>query len=352
MVLPKSHPLVTGLTTESLIVQAYNGMRSEKLPVWFMRQAGRSLPEYRKIREGISMLDSCLSPEIAAEITLQPVRRHKVDAAIFFSDIVIPLKLANLQVEIVAGVGPVISNPVKREQDLVNLPSVNSVDFSPITDAVKLSVAELGSTPLIGFCGAPFTVASYLIEGGPSKNLPITTEIMKNNPQLWMQILSWVADISAKFLEAQVKAGASAIQIFDSWAGKLSTTEYENFAAPFTKQLFNNISHLPIAKVHFGLGTKNILKTMHDVGATVMGIDYLTPLKDAVEILGNQIPLQGNIDPHKLLGAVTDLENHVTQILNDGRLALSHVVNLGHGVIPETDPEVITHLVEFIHEYK
>jgi uroporphyrinogen decarboxylase len=352
VVLPKLHPLVTGLTSDSALVQAYHGSRPEKLPVWFMRQAGRSLPEYRKIREGVSMLESCLNPAIATEITLQPVRRHKVDAAIFFSDIVIPLKLAELEVEIVSGIGPVISDPIQRLDDLNKLPSADSIDFSAIERAVSLTTSQLEKTPLIGFCGAPFTLASYLIEGGPSKDLPVTKAIMENDPILWNKILTWVAQISAKFLEIQILSGASAIQVFDSWAGKLTPAEYEKFAAPYTKELFIGISHLPVSKVHFGLGTKAILKTMHQVGATVMGIDYLTSLKDAVQILGDQVPLQGNIDPKKLLADFDALKIHVSQIIEDGKLAKSHILNLGHGVIPETDPDVITELVQFIHENK
>jgi uroporphyrinogen decarboxylase len=352
VVLPKLHPLVTGLTSDSALVQAYHGSRPEKLPVWFMRQAGRSLPEYRKIREGVSMLESCLNPAIATEITLQPVRRHKVDAAIFFSDIVIPLKLAELEVEIVSGIGPVISDPIQRLDDLNKLPSADSIDFSAIERAVSLTTSQLEKTPLIGFCGAPFTLASYLIEGGPSKDLPVTKAIMENDPILWNKILTWVAQISAKFLEIQILSGASAIQVFDSWAGKLTPAEYEQFAAPYTTELFIGISHLPVSKVHFGLGTKAILKTMHQVGATVMGIDYLTSLKDAVQILGDQVPLQGNIDPKKLLADFDALKIHVSQIIEDGKLAKSHILNLGHGVIPETDPDVITELVQFIHENK
>jgi uroporphyrinogen decarboxylase len=348
--LPINHPLVSGVTTDSALVKAYSGVKQESPPVWFMRQAGRSLPEYKKIREKISMLDACLSPEVAAEITLQPVRRHKVDAAIFFSDIVIPLKLAQVDVEIVSGIGPVIASPVQDFNSAKNLMDPEQIDFSKISEAVNITSSELNNIPLIAFCGAPFTVASYLIEGGPSKSLPVTRSIMLNDPKAWDQIMTWVARISAKFLQAQVHAGASALQVFDSWAGKLSKNEYETYAAPYTKKLFKEVTDLPVAKVHFGLGTKDILTQMHEVGPSVMGIDYHTPLDYAINILGPLVPLQGNIDPNKLLGPYQELIEHVEEIIEKGRAARSHVLNLGHGVIPDTNPDVITKLVEYIHE--
>jgi uroporphyrinogen decarboxylase len=350
MLLPDEHPLVTGVTSGSLLVDAYRGKRRERLPIWLMRQAGRSLPEYRALREGIPMLDSCLRPEIASELTLQPVRRHKVDAAIFFSDIVIPLRLAGIAVEIVAGVGPVLDEPIRTRADLGRLRQMEPGATEPIEQAVALSVAQLGATPLIGFAGAPFTVASYLIEGGPSRELPVTRDLMKNDPELWAEILTWVAQITTPFLRAQINSGASAIQLFDSWAGRLSPDEYRNFAAPYSKMVMDSIADLPVARVHFGTQTGKILPDMFAVGATVMGVDQATPLDWASEQFNHQVPLQGNIDPDLLASPWEDLKAHTLDVLRRGKVAPAHVVNLGHGVPPGADPDVITRLVELVHE--
>jgi len=315
-----------------------------------MRQAGRSLPEYRALREGVPMLDSCLRPEMAAEITLQPVRRHKVDAAIFFSDIVIPLRLAGVDVDIVAGVGPVMAHPVRTRADLIALRELDTDALAPITQAIQIVIAELGQTPLIGFGGAPFTLASYLIEGAPSKDLPITRALMKDDPALWNDILAWVARTTSAFIRAQVLAGASALQLFDSWAGRLSIDEYTNFAAPHSKAVMSSLSDLPVARVHFGTKTGSMLPQMRDVGATVMGIDSDTPLDVANAVLGGHMPLQGNIDPDKLHQPWEVLKEHTLDVIRRGSVAPAHVVNLGHGVPPDTDPEVLTRLVAFVHE--
>ena len=348
--LPLDHPLVTGRTAHSQLIQAYLGIRTERLPIWFMRQAGRSLPEYRALREGVPMLESCLRPDMAAEITLQPVRRHKVDAAIFFSDIVIPLRLAGVDVDIVAGVGPVMAHPVRTREDLNSLRELELDALSPITQAIQIVIAELGDTPLIGFGGAPFTLASYLIEGEPSQDLPITRALMKNDPQLWNDILEWVARTTSTFIRGQVMAGASALQLFDSWAGRLSLDEYAEFAAPHSKAVMASLSDLPVARVHFGTKTGSMLPQMRDAGATVMGVDTDTPLDIANKLLGGNVPLQGNIDPEKLHQPWTDLKTHVLDVIRRGSVAPAHIVNLGHGVPPETDPDVLTRLVAFVHE--
>jgi uroporphyrinogen decarboxylase len=349
VVLSQNHPLVTGITSDSLLVAAYRGERRERNPIWFMRQAGRSLPEYRALREGVPMLDACLRPEMAAEITLQPVFRHGVDAAIFFSDIVIPLRLAGIDVDIVAGVGPVMAAPVRTRGDLDRLRKLEMSALAPISQAVGLAVAELGSTPLIGFGGAPFTLASYLIEGGPSRELPVTRALMHDDPDLWAEILTWAAGVTSQFLRAQVLAGASAIQLFDSWAGRLTLDEYRTFAAPYSKVVMAAVSDLPVARVHFGTMTKNLLRDMYEVGATVMGVDQFTPLDWANEVLGGHVPLQGNINPELLSAPWPKLRSHVEDVLVRGSGAPAHIVNLGHGVPPDTDPDVLTRLVSFVH---
>jgi uroporphyrinogen decarboxylase len=356
MNLRDDHPLNLGLTSKSRLILSMRGERTAPLPIWFMRQAGRSLPEYREIRANTSMLESCLTPELAMEITLQPVRRHGVDAAIFFSDIVVPLKLAGIEVEIVPGVGPVIENPIDSSSRLEALNPLDDSALTPIRKAVLQLTADLGAVPLIGFGGAPFTVASYLIEGGPSKTLTKTRALMKEDPEAWYQILSWCATVTAQFIRAQVESGASALQVFDSWAGKLSPSEYEKYAAPYSKQLFDQLSDLTdysgnaVPRVHFGVGTGPILKLMRLSGATVMGIDSATSFEKAVEILGNDVPLQGNIDINILSKPWPEIEAHVKWVLAEGAKAQSHIVNLGHGVPKETNPDVLTRIVELVHE--
>lgn len=320
-----------------------------------MRQAGRSLPEYRAAREGIAMLASCLDPDLVTEITLQPVRRHHVDAAIFFSDIVIPLKLAGVDVDIQPGVGPVIAQPVRTQKDLSRLKNLETDALTPITTAVSQLVSILGSTPLIGFGGAPFTLASYLIEGGPSREIPVSRDMMKNNPALWAQILDWCADITADFITAQVVSGASALQVFDSWAGRLSPDEYVAYAMPHSRRLMNKLevlkdqAGLDVPRVHFGVGTEKILLQMHDVGATVMGVDSQTSLAEANELFGGHVPLQGNISTDILTEDWETIARHLDQVLTSGVGAPGHVVNLGHGVPPETNPDVLTRIVEYVH---
>jgi uroporphyrinogen decarboxylase len=349
--LPELHPLSTGRTSDSALIRSYRGERTSPLPVWFMRQAGRSLPEYRALREGTAMLDSCLTPTLASEITLQPVRRHKVDAAIFFSDIVIPLRLAGVGVEIVSGRGPVLDSPVRTAADVAALPELDPASLAPITEAIGITVAELGDTPLIGFAGAPFTLASYLVEGGPSREQLRTRALMHSEPEVWARLLDWTADVTGAFLRAQVLAGASAAQLFDSWAGSLSLADYETRVAPHSRRALSHIADLEVPKVHFGVGTGELLAAMRDVGADVVGVDHRIPLDEANRRLGGSVPLQGNIDPALLAAPWPILEAHVRDVITRGSEAPSHVVNLGHGVPPDTDPTVLTRLVEFVHEF-
>ncbi len=349
-VLPAHHPLIDGRTTNSPIVLAYQGIRPERAPIWMMRQAGRSLPEYRAIRARIPMLDSCLQPELAAQITLQPVYRHSVDAAIFFSDIVVPLKLAGVDVDIVAGVGPVMASPVRTMADVAALPELDPGALAPITQAVDILIGELGSTPLIGFAGAPFTLASYLVEGQPSRDKANTRWMMSNDPETWNALLGWVAGVTGAFLRAQAMAGASAVQLFDSWVGSLSLDEYVAFVAPHSRAVLDAVSDLPVARVHFGTRTEHLLKPMLRVGATVMGIDQHTPLDVANGLLGGATPLQGNIDPDLLSADWDILAEHVRDVLRRGQKAPSHVVNLGHGVPKDTNPDVLTRMVALVHD--
>jgi len=295
------------------------------------------------------MLDACLTPELASEITLQPVRRHHVDAGIFFSDIVIPVKLAGVEVEIVPGRGPVIANPIRTAADVNALRPIDPESLAPIREAVAMTVAELGSTPLIGFAGAPFTLASYLVEGGPSKDQIRARTMMYSDPHAWAALLNWCADITGEFLKAQVDAGASAAQLFDSWVGSLSERDYVRRVAPHSQRALSHLRGYDVPKVHFGVGTGPLLNAMHGIGADVMGVDWRVPLDEASAKLGNAVPLQGNIDPALLGAPWSVLEAHVRDVVDRGRAAPSHVVNLGHGVNPETDPDVLTRIVELVH---
>ncbi len=319
-------------------------------PVWFMRQAGRSLPEYRRVREGVGMLESCRRPDLVTEITLQPVRRHGVDAAIFFSDIVVPLAAVGVDLDIVAGVGPVVARPVRARADLDRLPELVPEHVPYITEAVHLLVAELGATPLIGFAGAPFTLASYLVEGGPSKNHEHTKALMYGDPQLWHDLCGRLAQISGAFLDVQAAAGASAVQLFDSWVGVLPRTDYERFVAPHSAAALAAVAHRDVPTIHFGVGTGELLAAMGAAGADVVGVDYRVSLTDALDRLGGSYAVQGNLDPALLFAPWPALEAKVRGIVEEGRAAPGHIFNLGHGVLPDTDPEVLTRVVELVHE--
>jgi uroporphyrinogen decarboxylase len=342
--------LLNGRTANSPLIRAYRGERTERLPVWFMRQAGRSLPEYRELRVGNAMLDACLTPELASEITLQPVRRHGVDAAIFFSDIVVPVLLAGVDVEIVPGRGPVIEHPIRTPADVAALRPIDPDALQPIRDAVALTVAQLGSTPLVGFAGAPFTLASYLVEGGPSKDQQRARTLMFSDPHTWAALLNWCADVTGEFLRAQVEAGASAAQLFDSWVGSLSEVNYVRRVAPHSKRALDHLRGLDAPLVHFGVGSGEVLHAMYSIGVDVMGVDWRIPLDEAERRLGGGVPLQGNIDPALLAAPWPVLESHVRDVVERGRAAPSHVVNLGHGVPPDTDPDVLTRIVQLVHE--
>lgn len=353
-----SHPLASGRTAASPLVRALRGERdaSGAVPVWFMRQAGRSLPEYRATRAGVRMLDACLDPALASEITLQPVRRHGVDAAIFFSDIVVPLRLAGVDVDIVPGTGPVFAHPVRTADDVARLPRLAPDALAPVTEGVARTVAELaglgerGDTPLIGFAGAPFTLAAYLVQGGPSKDQLAARTLMHADPDAWDALMAWAADVTGAFLRAQVEAGASAAQLFDSWAGALSLADYTARVAPASARALGHVRDLEVPVIHFGTGTGELLAAMRDVGADAVGVDHRLPLDEASRRLGHRTTVQGNIDPALLFAPWPVLEAHVRDVLARGRSAPAHVLNLGHGVPPETDPDVLTRIVALAHE--
>ncbi|SMH29175.1 uroporphyrinogen decarboxylase [Rathayibacter oskolensis] len=363
--LDEQHPLASGRTADSSLLRAYRSDRPESIPVWFMRQAGRSLPEYRALRTDTRMLDACLDPALASEITLQPVRRHGVDAAIFFSDIVIPLRLAGVGVDIVPGRGPVLEKPVRTAADVEELsaidPAVLDETLEPIREGVRRTVAGLGDTPLIGFAGAPFTLAAYLVEGGPSKDHIRARTLMHSDPEAWSRLMEWTAEVTGRFLRAQVLAGASAAQLFDSWAGALSLADYTAHVAPASARALGHVRDLAfdhgeirrnVPIVHFGVGTGELLGAMHGIGADVVGVDYRIPLDEANHRLGGFVPVQGNVDPALLSAPWEVLAAHVDDVLLRGLSAPAHVLNLGHGVPPETDPDVLTRLVAHVHDWR
>ncbi|MFI9642327.1 uroporphyrinogen decarboxylase [Micromonospora sp. NPDC051925] len=319
-------------------------------PVWFMRQAGRSLPEYRKIRANVGMLDSCRRPELVAEITLQPVRRHGVDAAILFSDIVVPVAAAGVDLDIVAGTGPVVAEPVRTAQDVERIHRIDRADVSYVDEAVRLLVAELGDTPLIGFAGAPFTLASYLVEGGPSRTHAKTKAMMYGQPELWHALCARLAEVTLSFLRVQVDAGVSAVQLFDSWAGALSESDYRRFVLPHSTAVLSGLADAGVPRIHFGVGTAELLGAMGEAGADVVGVDWRTPLDVATRRIGPERAVQGNLDPTVLFAPWPVVEAEVRRIVEQGRAAPGHVFNLGHGVLPETDPEVLTRVVALVHE--
>jgi len=335
---------------DSALIRAARRESVPHTPVWFMRQAGRSLPEYRKVREGVGMLDSCRRPDLVAEITLQPVRRHGVDAAILFSDIVVPLAAVGVDLDIVAGVGPVVAQPFRTLADLDRIPELTPEHVPYITQAVHLVLPELGATPLIGFAGAPFTLASYLVEGGPSKNHEHTKAMMHGDPELWHQLCARLAQIAGAFLRVQAQAGASAVQLFDSWVGVLSRADYETFVQPHSRAALSAVADLDVPKIHFGTGTGELLASMGAAGADVVGVDFRTSLTDARARIGDRYAVQGNLDPALLFAPWPALEKVVRSIVAEGAQAPGHIFNLGHGVLPTTDPEVLTRVVELVHE--
>ena len=335
---------------DSNLVRAARQQPVSHTPVWFMRQAGRSLPEYRRVREGIPMLESCRRPELVAEITLQPVRRHGVDAAIFFSDIVVPLAAVGVDLDIVPGVGPVVAKPIRSRADLDRLPELTAEHVPYITEAVQILTRELGSTPLIGFAGAPFTLASSLVEGGPSKNHEHTKALMYGDPQLWDDLCTRLAQISGAFLRVQAEAGASAVQLFDSWVGALPRADYERFVQPHSSRALAAVEGLAVPRIHFGVGTSELLPLMGAAGAEVVGVDFRLSLADALSRLGGHYALQGNLDPALLFAPWEALEVKVREIVSQGQQAPGYIFNLGHGVLPDTDPDVITRVTELVHE--
>src|SRR5246127_1315797 len=347
---------------ESPYLAAVTGRKPSQVPVWFMRQAGRSLPEYRARRDRRSMLAGGREPGVACEITLQPIRRHGVDAAILFSDIVVPLRAAGVDLDIVTDVGPVIAHPVRTEADIDGVKPLDPQAIQPVCEAVSLLVDALGDVPLIGFAGAPFTLASYLVEGGPSRNHARTKAMMLAEPTSWHALMSKLTDLTVAFLRGQIGAGVDAIQVFDSWAGTLSLADYRQYVLPHSSRVFATLAEYGVPMTHFGVGTAELLGAMSAAlkaggqpgQVTVVGVDWRTSLSDAAARVEPGTALQGNLDPVVLLAGWEVAERAARGVIDDGRRAVvagasGHVFHLGHGVLPETDPGVLTDLVSLVH---
>ncbi len=314
-----------------------------------MRQAGRSLPEYRALRGQGSILDAIRDPALSAEITLQPVRRYGVDAAILFSDIVVPAFAIGFGVDVTPGVGPVVSEPFRTAADLDRLrPYEPDVDAPYVGETVRAVVAELGGTPLIGFAGAPFTVASYLIEGRPSRTYGLTKALMHGDPALWHELLDRLADMAIASLLAQIEAGASAVQLFDSWAGALSPDVYEDLVLPYSAKVFDAVAATGVPRIHFGVGTGELLPLMASAGADVVGVDWRVPLDVARQRVPDKA-VQGNLDPAVCLAPWDVVADRTRDVLRRNAGRPGHIFNLGHGVLPELDPGVLAEVVALVH---
>lgn len=383
------------------LLAALNGQRPARTPVWFMRQAGRSLPEYRQLRAQVNlpMLEACLNPQVVAQATLQPVRRHGVDAAIFFSDIMVPLRLAGVDVEIKPQVGPVLSTPIRTRDDVERLLGCGfgqgtwashdgaahqgAEGVAALREAIALILSELGTpaqapkpgapqqgvpqplaqaqpagwTPLIGFGGAPFTLAAYLVEGKPSRDHLAARSLMHADPPTWDLLMRWCAQVTGDFIALQISCGASAAQLFDSWAGSLSPTDYRERVAPYSalaiaraREAISPTTGKAAPLIHFATGSARLLPQMLAAGAQAVGVDDRTELDWAIDQVGGSCPVQGNLNPALLTAPWPVIEQAIVECLRAGRQAPGHVFNLGHGVPPTTDPAVLTRIVDFVHK--
>jgi len=335
---------------DSSLIRACRSQHHQQVPVWFMRQAGRSLPEYRAVRGSGSILEAIADPDRATEITLQPVRRYGVDAAILFSDIVVPAHAVGFGVDVVPGTGPVIKQRFSGRDDLNRLRPLDPESDTPyVIETVKRLVNTL-DVPLIGFAGAPFTVASYLVEGGPSRHHERTKSLMVSDQDLWHELMQRLADLAITSLLSQVAAGASVVQLFDSWAGILSPAMYRRFVAPHSARVLQALGETGVPRIHFGVGTGEILKQMADCGSEVVGVDFRVPIDAARQRVGSHQALQGNLDPAIVLAGEVAAVEAAREVLNRNDSHPGFIFNLGHGVLPATDPEVLARVVEVVHE--
>ncbi len=320
-------------------------------PVWFMRQAGRYMEEYRRIRLKYSILDVCKTPELAAEVTLQPIERFPFDAAIIFADILLPLEPMGLTLTFDEGEGPVLHNPVRTRADVEALRLIDGDELRFVMDAIALARKALaGRVPLIGFAGAPFTLASYAIEGGGSRNYIETKRLMYGEPAVWHRLMDKLARVVSGYLRHQIQAGAQAVQLFDSWVGCLSPEDYREYVQPHVRLIFDGLKHHNVPMIHFGTGTATLLELMKDAGGTVMGVDWRVPLSEARRRLGRDVALQGNMDPVALFAPVHEIERRVQSILREAGDDPGFIFNLGHGILPKTPIEHVQAAIDLVHK--
>lgn len=324
----------------------------DRTPVWFMRQAGRYMEEYRAIRKNHTLLEICRNAELCTEVTLQPVLAHKVDAAILFADILLPLEPMGAPFEFAKGEGPIVHHPVRTVADVEALRVIEAEDgLEYVLNAIRMIRSELdGKTPLIGFAGAPFTLASYLIEGGKSSQYIRTKQFMFSEPAAWDQLMGKLAEVVRRYLRAQIEAGAQAVQLFDSWVGSLAPEDYETRVMPHVAHILQDVQKTGVPVIHFGTGTTSLLELQKKAGGTVMGIDYRSTLSSAHARLGDDVAYQGNLEPMLLLAPWEVLAERAQKIIDEGKKLPGHIFNLGHGIVPEVDPDTVTRLVSFIHE--
>ncbi len=326
--------------------------RADTTPVWFMRQAGRMLPEYRKIRERYTLMEVCRQPELCAEVTIQPVRRLKVDAAVMFADIMLPLIGIGVGVELVDNVGPVVAHPIREMDDLKVLrPMEPEEDVPFVMEAVRIIKAELGdTTPLIGFCGAPFTLASYLIEGKPTREFSKTKAMMYTAPDVWHSLMERLTTIMVRYLHAKVDAGVDALQLFDSWVGALGPRDYAEYVEPYSRRILGELAQRGLPFIHFGTNTATLLDQMKTDGGTTIGVDWRIPLDVAWQKIGYNLGIQGNLDAAVLYGPDEFWQARATEVLWQAEGRPGHIFNLGHGVLPDLPLDNVTRLVDFVHE--
>ncbi|WHZ22705.1 MAG: Uroporphyrinogen III decarboxylase [Nitrospira sp.] len=319
-------------------------------PVWFMRQAGRYMVEYRRLREKHSILELCKTPELAAQVTMQPIDRFALDAAIIFADILLPLEPMGLSLEFAEGEGPVIHNPVRDGAAVERLKVIDGGELQYVMDAINLTRTKLADrVPLIGFAGAPFTLASYAVEGGSSRNYVRTKQMMYGDPQAWHRLMDKFARVITGYLRRQIKAGAQAVQLFDSWVGCLSAGDYAEYVMPHVQLIFEGLKHEGVPLIHFGTGTTAILKAMRRAGGDVIGVDWRIPLDEAWDLVGHDRALQGNLDPVALFGPIPEIERRVTDILRRAARRPGHIFNLGHGILPNTPVEHVAAAIDLVH---
>ncbi|MBB2481182.1 uroporphyrinogen decarboxylase [Bacillus sp. APMAM] len=341
---------MTKLTNDTLI-KAARGEKTNHVPVWYMRQAGRSQPEYRALKEKYSLFEITHQPELCAYVTRLPVEQYNVDAAILYKDIMSPLPSIGVDVEIKSGIGPVINNPIRSASDVEKLGEIHPEEDVPyVLDTIKLLTQEQLTVPLIGFAGAPFTVSSYMIEGGPSKDYKKTKAFMYTEPKAWFMLMDKLAEMTITYVRAQIKAGASAIQIFDSWVGALNVEDYRTFIKPVMTKIFSELRKENVPLIMFGVGASHLALEWNDLPLDVVGLDWRLPIREA-RAKGVNKAVQGNLDPTVLLAPWDVLEERVKSILDQGMELPGYIFNLGHGVFPQVNPDVLKRLTAFIHEY-